>query len=79
MPTRQVLPYGSTSGTALARDGVPVYVEDQNPGWKIVIGDIPYGTTAAQVAPTESGTMTVTAVSVAMLILTCLLWLFQCE
>jgi len=79
MPTRQVLPYGSTSDTALARDGVPVYVEDQNPGWKIVIGDIPYGTTAAQVAPTESGTMTVTAVSVAMLILTCLLWLFQCE
>jgi hypothetical protein len=73
MPTRQVLPYGSTSDTALARDGVPVYVEDHQPGWKFVIGDIPYGTIAAQVTPTESGTMTVTAVSVAMLILTCLL------
>ena len=73
MPTRQVLPYGIRSDTALPRDGVPVYVEDYQPGWKFVIGDIPYGTIAAQVAPTESWTMTVTVVSVAMLILTCLL------
>ena len=44
---RQSQPWGTTSATALARDGPPFFFEDGFPaGWKMVMGDLPADTDA---------------------------------
>ena len=51
---RQPLEYGTTSDTALPRHGLPDYFEDSpTPGWNIVIGDLPGGTTRENVWHTK--------------------------
>jgi hypothetical protein len=43
--TRTPQPYGTTSSTALPRDGEPYYFKIGRPwGWKIVMGDLPPAT-----------------------------------
>ena len=44
---RESQPWGTTSATALARDGPPLFFEDGFPaGWKMVMGDLPADTGA---------------------------------
>ena len=46
-PARTPQAYGTTSATALPRDGEPYYFETGRPwGWKIVMGDLPAATEA---------------------------------
>ena len=46
-PRRQAQPWGTTSATALPRDGPPYFFEDGYPaGWKMVMGDLPADTGA---------------------------------
>ena len=48
-PAKHPLPFGLTSATVLPRHGPPHYVQDGwPPGWKLVMGDLPADTEAAE-------------------------------